>query len=115
MSVDTRIRYAELLDFSIHFQFITQFIKAVKVMSVIYVLIPIAVLLTALGIYLFFWAVKTEQFDDLEKQGLSILFDDEGRPVEKSKDDEISDTETSSAEQAEQNKDDNSSNNRAPQ
>ena len=45
-------------------------------MSIIYILIPIAVLLTALGIYLFFWAVKTEQFDDLEKQGLSILFDD---------------------------------------
>jgi len=45
-------------------------------MSIIYVLIPIAVLLTAIGLYLFFWAVKTEQFDDLEKQGLSILFDD---------------------------------------
>jgi cbb3-type cytochrome oxidase maturation protein len=44
-------------------------------MSIIYILIPIAILLTALGIYLFFWAVKTEQFDDLEKQGLSILFD----------------------------------------
>jgi len=46
-------------------------------MSIIYVLIPIAVLLTAIGLYLFFWAVKTEQFDDLEKQGLSILFEDE--------------------------------------
>lgn len=45
-------------------------------MSIIYVLIPIAVLLTAIGLYLFFWAVKTEQFDDLEKQGLSILFDE---------------------------------------
>ena len=45
-------------------------------MSIIYILIPIAVLLTTLGIYLFFWAVKTEQFDDLEKQGMSILFDD---------------------------------------
>ncbi|MBU2869717.1 cbb3-type cytochrome oxidase assembly protein CcoS [Colwellia sp. E2M01] len=45
-------------------------------MSIIYILIPIAALLTALGIYLFFWAVKTEQFDDLEKQGMSILFDD---------------------------------------
>jgi len=44
-------------------------------MSVIYVLIPIAILLTALGIYLFFWAVKSDQFNDLEKQGLSILFD----------------------------------------
>jgi len=46
-------------------------------MSVIYVLIPVAVLLTFIGIYLFFWAVKTEQFDDLDKEGLSILFDDE--------------------------------------
>ncbi|MDG1752228.1 MAG: cbb3-type cytochrome oxidase assembly protein CcoS [Thalassotalea sp.] len=46
-------------------------------MSIIYVLIPIAILLTALGIYLFFWAVKTDQFEDLEKQGLSILFDDD--------------------------------------
>jgi len=45
-------------------------------MSIIYVLIPIAILLTALGIYFFFWAVKTEQFDDLEKQGMSILFDE---------------------------------------
>ena len=45
-------------------------------MSIIYILIPIAVILTALGVYLFFWAVKTEQFDDLEKQGMSILFDE---------------------------------------
>lgn len=44
-------------------------------MSIIYILIPVAILLVALGIYLFFWAVKTEQFDDLEKQGMSILFD----------------------------------------
>ncbi|TWX73358.1 cbb3-type cytochrome oxidase assembly protein CcoS [Colwellia sp. C1TZA3] len=55
-------------------------------MSVIYVLIPIAILLTAIGIYLFFWAVKTEQFDDLEKQGMSILFEDDNdkSPIDKS-------------------------------
>ncbi len=46
-------------------------------MSIIYILIPIAIMLTALGIYLFFWAVKTEQFDDLEKEGMSILFDEQ--------------------------------------
>lgn len=46
-------------------------------MSILYVLIPIAILLTILGIYLFFWAVKTEQFTDLEKEGLSILFDED--------------------------------------
>ncbi len=48
-------------------------------MSIIYILIPIAIILTALGIYLFFWAVKTEQFDDLEKQGMSILFEQPDR------------------------------------
>ena len=52
-------------------------------MSIIYILIPIAILLTALGIYLFFWAVKSEQFDDLEKQGMSILFDDKTHDDEK--------------------------------
>jgi cbb3-type cytochrome oxidase maturation protein len=52
-------------------------------MSIIYVLIPIAILLTAIGIYIFFWAVRTEQFDDLEKQGLSILFDDEDEVLKK--------------------------------
>lgn len=46
-------------------------------MTIIYILIPIAIIFTAVAIYLFFWAVKTEQFDDLEKQGMSILFDDE--------------------------------------
>jgi len=46
-------------------------------MSIIYVLIPVAILLTALGIYLFFWAVRTNQFTDLEKQGMSILFDND--------------------------------------
>jgi cbb3-type cytochrome oxidase maturation protein len=45
-------------------------------MSIIYLLIPIAIIFTAIGIYFFFWAVKSEQFSDLEKQGMSILFDD---------------------------------------
>lgn len=52
-------------------------------MSIIYILIPIAIILTSLGIYLFFWAVKSEQFDDLEKQGLSILFDDKQEKANK--------------------------------
>ncbi|MEH6595970.1 MAG: cbb3-type cytochrome oxidase assembly protein CcoS [Colwellia polaris] len=66
-------------------------------MSIIYVLIPIAVLLTAIGIYLFFWAVKTEQFDDLEKQGMSILFDDENDKAKQNtlKNNELNETETS--------------------
>lgn len=46
-------------------------------MSVIYVLIPIAVLFVMIGLAIFFWAVKSKQFEDLDKEGFSILFDDE--------------------------------------
>lgn len=46
-------------------------------MNVIYVLIPIAIIIVALAIIVFFWAVKANQFEDLERQGSSILFDDD--------------------------------------
>lgn len=46
-------------------------------MNVIYVLIPIAIIIVAVALLVFFWAVKANQFDDLERQGSSILFDDD--------------------------------------
>ena len=46
-------------------------------MSIIYVLIPIAILFVAIDIWIFFWAVRSKQFEDLEKEGLSILFDED--------------------------------------
>ncbi|BBN81392.1 hypothetical protein PSECIP111951_01776 [Pseudoalteromonas holothuriae] len=46
-------------------------------MSIIYVLIPIAILFVIIAIGIFFWAVRSEQFSDLEKQGHSILFEDD--------------------------------------
>lgn len=46
-------------------------------MSIIYVLIPLAILLVCIAIGVFFWAVKSNQFEDLERQGSSILFDDD--------------------------------------
>jgi cbb3-type cytochrome oxidase maturation protein len=49
-------------------------------MSIIYVLIPIAILLVCIAIAVFFWAVKTNQFEDLERHGHSILFDDDIKP-----------------------------------
>lgn len=54
-------------------------------MSIIYVLIPIAILFVAIGILIFFWAVRSRQFEDLEKEGLSILFDDKKSPDSPSK------------------------------
>lgn len=46
-------------------------------MSIIYVLIPLAIIIVGIAIGIFFWAVKSNQFDDLERQGYSILFDDD--------------------------------------
>jgi cbb3-type cytochrome oxidase maturation protein len=46
-------------------------------MSIIFVLIPIAIFLVCIAIGVFFWAVKSNQFDDLERHGSSILFDDD--------------------------------------
>ena len=46
-------------------------------MSSIYVLIPLAILLVSIAVGVFFWAVKSNQFEDLERHGSSILFDDD--------------------------------------
>ncbi|MBD1389609.1 cbb3-type cytochrome oxidase assembly protein CcoS [Neiella sp. HB171785] len=46
-------------------------------MAIIYVLIPIAILFICVAIGVFVWAVKSNQFDDLERHGTSVLFDDD--------------------------------------
>ncbi|GIU02493.1 MULTISPECIES: cbb3-type cytochrome oxidase assembly protein CcoS [Shewanella] len=50
-------------------------------MSIIYVLIPIAMLFVVVAVAVFFWAVKSEQFDDLDRQSVSILFDEDSTSV----------------------------------
>jgi len=46
-------------------------------MSIIYVLIPLAIIIVGIGVIIFFWAVRSNQFEDLDRQGYSILFDDD--------------------------------------
>ncbi len=46
-------------------------------MSIIYVLIPIAMLFVAIAVLIFFWAVKSNQYDDLDREGINILFDED--------------------------------------
>lgn len=46
-------------------------------MNIIYILIPIAILIVIIAITIFFWAVRSDQFEDLERHGYSILFDDD--------------------------------------
>lgn len=46
-------------------------------MDAIYLLIPIALLLIIAAIAAFFWAVRNDQFEDLEGPAYRILFDEQ--------------------------------------
>jgi cbb3-type cytochrome oxidase maturation protein len=46
-------------------------------MPALYVMIPAALLIVAIAIYIFFWAVVSGQYDDLDGPAHSILFDDQ--------------------------------------
>lgn len=46
-------------------------------MAALYILIPVAIVIVAIAIYVFFWAVDSGQYDDLDGPAHSILFDDE--------------------------------------
>ena len=46
-------------------------------MEIVYLLVPLAVLVAALVVWLFFWAIRSGQFDDLEGPAHRILMDDD--------------------------------------
>ncbi|MEJ5864632.1 cbb3-type cytochrome oxidase assembly protein CcoS [Pseudomonas farsensis] len=46
-------------------------------MPALYVMIPAALLLVGVAVYIFFWAVDSGQYEDLESPAHSILFDDQ--------------------------------------
>lgn len=46
-------------------------------MSILYLLIPLSLILLGLAVWAFFWAVKHDQFEDLEGPAHRILFDDD--------------------------------------
>ncbi len=46
-------------------------------MESLYILIPLAILIVALAVWVFSWAVKNGQFEDLDTEGKRILFDEQ--------------------------------------
>jgi len=46
-------------------------------MTILYLLIPISLLFLSIAVWAFFWAVKNNQFDDLEGPAYRILFDED--------------------------------------
>lgn len=45
-------------------------------MSIIYFLIPIALVMLGIAIWAFIWAVNHQQFDDMDSPAHQILYDD---------------------------------------
>jgi len=48
--------------------------------EILYVMIPLGLVLVALGLWAFFWATGSGQFDDLDSPGWTVLEDDEAPP-----------------------------------
>ena len=46
-------------------------------MDIIYLLLPVALIIVIIIIAVFFWAVKSDQFEDLEGPAHRILMDDD--------------------------------------
>jgi cbb3-type cytochrome oxidase maturation protein len=55
-------------------------------MESLYLLIPIAIIFVVIAVVIFLWAVKSDQFEDLERQGSNILFDEQEISTDKDKD-----------------------------
>ena len=49
-------------------------------MSILYLLIPLALLLLAGAVWAFFWAVGSGQFDDLDTPARRVVMDDDTKP-----------------------------------
>ena len=49
-------------------------------MNILFFLIPLSIVLLSLAIWAFFWAVKNDQFEDLDGPAYSILYDDDLPP-----------------------------------
>jgi len=59
-------------------------------MNIIFLLIPMAIAVIVFAGYIFFWAVKSDQFEDLERHGSNILFDEDvSQPSQHEKNDDI--------------------------
>jgi len=54
-------------------------------MTILLVLIPLGIVLLAVAVAAFVWAVRNGQFEDLEGEGERILFDDEPLSTPRSK------------------------------
>jgi cbb3-type cytochrome oxidase maturation protein len=63
-------------------------------METIFLLIPLALVLVVAIVWFFLWAVRTDQFDDLEGPAHRILMDDDEPMIKRDNDEETSKDQT---------------------
>jgi cbb3-type cytochrome oxidase maturation protein len=51
-------------------------------MEILYFMVPLGLILVALGLWAFFWAVGSGQFDDLDSPGWTVLSDEEKKHMQ---------------------------------
>jgi cbb3-type cytochrome oxidase maturation protein len=49
--------------------------------TILYLLIPLGLILVAIAVWAFFWAVSSGQFDDLSSPAWSVVMDDDETPA----------------------------------
>jgi cbb3-type cytochrome oxidase maturation protein len=52
-------------------------------MDILFLLVPLSVVLVLLVMALFYWALQSGQFENVEREGERILWDDEAQLTEK--------------------------------
>ena len=45
-------------------------------MSILYLLLPIALVFLVLAVIIFFWAIKNGQYDDMQSQAMKVVIED---------------------------------------
>ena len=45
-------------------------------MSILYLLLPIALVFLTLAVIIFFWAIKNGQYDDMQSQAMKVVIED---------------------------------------
>ncbi len=64
-------------------------------MDIIYLLLPVALIIVIIIISVFFWAVRSDQFDDLEGPAYRILMDDDEKSSKPGKNKPVKDKSSS--------------------
>jgi cbb3-type cytochrome oxidase maturation protein len=49
-------------------------------MDILYLLIPISLIIVAIAVWVFMWAIRSGQYEDLEGPAYRILMDDDDPP-----------------------------------